>query len=123
MTLAVREDGRVAGSGAGGCIEDDIVERSRREGAYVTRPQAVTYGVSAEDARKVGLPCGGTIQLVLEPLRSDSRIAELLGMVEQGQLVARTLDLDTAAVRLAPPRAAADLRFDGSALTTVHCTP
>src|SRR2546421_289219 len=53
--LAVREDGIVVGSVSGGCIEDDIVERSRREGAYITQPQAVTYGVSAEDARKLDL--------------------------------------------------------------------
>src|SRR5271169_1723319 len=76
--LAVREDGQVVGSVSGGCIEDDLVERSRREGSYVTRPQTVTYGVSADDARKYGLPCGGTIQLVLEPLTSQSRIGELL---------------------------------------------
>jgi len=37
--LAVREDGQVVGSVSGGCIEDDIVERSRREGAYVKRPR------------------------------------------------------------------------------------
>ena len=73
--LAVREDGHVVGSVSGGCIEDDIVERSRREGAYVTHPQQVTYGVSAEDARKFGLPGGGTIQLVQEPLTHQSRIA------------------------------------------------
>src|SRR5438105_12027007 len=92
--LAVREDGIVVVSVSGGCIEDDIVERSRREGAYVTRPQSVTYGVSAEDARKFGLPCGGTIQLVLEPLGPQSKIAELLQRVEHGRLIARKLDLD-----------------------------
>src|ERR1700738_5319171 len=74
--LAVREDGIVVGSVSGGCIEDDIVERSRR--------QAVTYGASAEDARKFGLPCGGTIQLVLEPLTQNSRIGELLDAIERG---------------------------------------
>src|SRR5947207_10290888 len=84
--LAVREDGHVVGSVSGGCIEDDIVERSRREGAYVTRPQQVTYGVSAEDARKFGLPCGGTIQLVVEPLTDKSRIRELLRQVRAGHL-------------------------------------
>src|SRR6202049_5318989 len=94
--VAVREDGTVVGSVSGGCIEDDIVERSRREGAYITRPQAVTYGVSAEDARKFGLPCGGTIQLVLEPLTPDSRIGDLLDSIAHGALVARKLDLDTA---------------------------
>src|SRR2546423_5145168 len=100
--LAVREDGIVVGSVSGGCIEDDIVERSRREGAYITRPQAVTYGVSAEDARKFGLPCGGTIQPVLEPLTVESRIDDLLDAVERGKLVARKLEPDTAAVSLGP---------------------
>jgi xanthine dehydrogenase accessory factor len=118
--LAVREDGQVVGSVSGGCIEDDIVERSRREGAYVKRPQAVTYGVSADDARKFGLPCGGTIQLVLEPLSHDSRLTELLEEVQRGRLVARTLDLESARVRLAPARASDGLAFDGETLVTVH---
>jgi xanthine dehydrogenase accessory factor len=118
--LAVRDDGHVVGSVSGGCIEDDIVERSRREGAYVTEPRTVTYGVSADDARKFGLPCGGTIQLVLEPLTKGSRIAELLEQVQSGRLVARTLDLDTAKVGLQAARASDGLGFDGQTLTTVH---
>jgi xanthine dehydrogenase accessory factor len=118
--LAVREDGQVVGSVSGGCIEDDIVERSRREGAYVKEPKVVTYGVSAEDARKFGLPCGGTIQLVLEPLSAASRVGELLDQVRAGKLVARTLDLESAQVRLGPARAADGLAFDGQTLTTVH---
>jgi xanthine dehydrogenase accessory factor len=118
--LAVRDDGLVVGSVSGGCIEDDIVERSRREGAYVTQPQAVTYGVSAEDARKFGLPCGGTIQLVLEPVSKQSRIAELLAQVERGQLVSRRLELATAEVVLSPARATDNLQFDGEVLVTVH---
>jgi len=118
--LSVRDDGQVVGSVSGGCIEDDIVERSRREGAYVDRPQAATYGVSAEDARRFGLPCGGTIQLVLEPAGPQSRIAELLTLVEQGKLVARTLDLDSAKVELGAARATDGLQFDGEKLTTIH---
>ena len=118
--LAVREDGYVVGSVSGGCIEDDIVERSRREGPYVTRPQVVTYGVSAEDARRFGLPCGGTIQLVLEPLGAQSRIDELLASVEAGALIARTLNIDIAGVALIPARSDAALGFDGRMLTTVH---
>jgi xanthine dehydrogenase accessory factor len=118
--LAVREDGQVVGSVSGGCIEDDIVERSRREGAYVKRPQAVTYGVSADDARKFGLPCGGTIQLVLEPLTRESRLGELLEEVQRGRLIARTLDLERARVTLAPARASDGLAFDGETLVTVH---
>ncbi len=118
--LAVREDGQVVGSVSGGCIEDDIVERSRREGAYITRPQSATYGVSAEDARKFGLPCGGTIQLVLEPAGPQSRIGELLSMIEQGRLVARKFDLESATVTLTAAHATDGLLFDGKTLTTIH---
>ena len=47
--LAVRDDGVVVGSVSGGCIEDDIVDRTRREGLKATKPEAVTYGVSADE--------------------------------------------------------------------------
>src|SRR6476469_2133727 len=75
--LAVRDDGQVAGSVSGGCIEDDIVDRVRREGLTASSCETVTYGVSADQARRFGLPCGGTIQLVLEPLKPESEIAAL----------------------------------------------
>ena len=86
----------------------------------MTRPQAVTYGVSAEDARRFGLPCGGTIQLVLEPLHGDSRIAELLAMVERGNWLRARWIWRQRVFDLAPARAAEDFSFDGAALTTVH---
>ena len=53
--LAVRDDGLVVGSVSGGCIEDDIVDRTRRLGMTQTRAEAVTYGVSADEARRFGL--------------------------------------------------------------------
>ena len=118
--LAVRGDGLVVGSVSGGCIEDDIVERSRREGAYVTRPQTVTYGVSADDARKYGLPCGGTIQLVLEPLTRESGMRALLREVDAGHLVARRLDIATGFSTLHPAQATDGLAFDGKILRTIH---
>ena len=118
--LAVRDDGLVEGSVSGGCIEDDIVLRIRRDGLTATRCEVVTYGVSADEARRFGLPCGGTIQLVLEPLSRDSGIAALLHDIEQGRLVARRLDLDTGAATLAPAQASAGLAFDGRVLTTIH---
>ena len=75
--LAVRADGRVVGSVSGGCIEDDLIDRVRQRGIEQERPQALKYGVSAQEAHRFGLPCGGTIQLVLEPLTLASGIAEL----------------------------------------------
>jgi xanthine dehydrogenase accessory factor len=118
--LAVRDDGLLVGSVSGGCIEDDIVDRMRRLGVKQTRCEAVTYGVSADEARRFGLPCGGTIQLVLEPLTRDSGIRALLREIEAGHLVSRRLDLLTGETTLHPAHAADGLAFDGKTLTTIH---
>ena len=118
--LAIRDDGHVVGSVSGGCIEDDIIDRTRREGLTATRPETVTYGVSADEARRFGLPCGGTIQLVLEPLTRESGILALLREIEEGHLVARRLELASGFATLHPARATDGLAFDGEVLTTIH---
>ena len=118
--LAVREDGLVVGSVSGGCIEDDIVDRTRREGQKATKCEVVTYGVTADEARRFGLPCGGTIQLVLEPLTRESGIRALLREVEAGHLVTRRLDLTSGFATLHPAQAVDGLQFDGKVLTTIH---
>ncbi|MEP7327697.1 MAG: XdhC family protein [Betaproteobacteria bacterium] len=118
--LAVRDDGLVVGSVSGGCIEDDIVDRTRRLGMTQTQCEAVTYGVSADEARRFGLPCGGTIRLVLEPLNRESGMRTLLREIESGHLVARRLDLVTGSASLHPAQATDGLAFDGATLTTIH---
>ncbi|HEX6792556.1 MAG TPA: XdhC family protein [Casimicrobiaceae bacterium] len=118
--LAVREDGLVAGSVSGGCIEDDIVDRSRREGQRATKCEVVTYGVTADEARRFGLPCGGTIELVLEPLTRESGIRALLREVERGHLVARKLELASGFATLHPAQPSDGLAFDGTVLRTIH---
>lgn len=65
--MAVNEDGEVAGSVSGGCVEGavvtealDIIETGDR--------RIVTFGYSDDEAFAVGLTCGGTIHLYIEPL-------------------------------------------------------
>ncbi len=65
--MAVTEDGDVAGSVSGGCVEGavvtealDVLENNAR--------RIVTFGYSDDEAFAVGLTCGGTIHLYLEPL-------------------------------------------------------
>lgn len=118
--LAVRDDGLVEGSVSGGCIEDDLIDRIRREGLSAAACEVVTYGVSADEARRFGLPCGGTIQLVLEPLKRESRIEDVLERVGQGRLVARKLDLATGDATLELASSADGLKFDGDTLVTIH---
>lgn len=118
--LSVRDDGLVVGSVSGGCIEDDLIDRVRQRGIEQTRPEAVKYGITAEEAHRFGLPCGGTIQLVLEPLTQQSGIADLCNAVEDGRLVAREVDMVTGAVRLDAALATDGVHFDGERLLTIH---
>lgn len=119
-TLAICEDGKVVGSVSGGCIEDDLIERVRNEGITRRRPELVTYGITADEAHRFGLPCGGTIQLAIEPLSGDSRIAELLQRLARHELVARRLDLVSGAVSLSAAPAGMSLQISETALTTIH---
>jgi xanthine dehydrogenase accessory factor len=65
--MAVSEDGEVVGSVSGGCIEGAVVEAGLA--SIATGRRAVhTFGYSDEDAFAVGLTCGGTVHLFVEPL-------------------------------------------------------
>lgn len=118
--LAICADGQVVGSVSGGCIEDDLIARVRNEGIVRVLPEIVTYGISADEAHRFGLPCGGTIQLALEPISEQSRISELLQRLSQHELIARRLDLTSGAVRLEPAAAGMSLQVSGAALITIH---
>src|SRR6188768_1545344 len=69
---AVRDDGILVGSVSGGCIEDDLV--ARREEYAGEQPAFAAYGVTAEEARRFGLPCGGEVEVLIEPA---VRVADL----------------------------------------------
>ncbi|MGA0609098.1 XdhC family protein [Caldimonas sp. KR1-144] len=120
--VAVRDDGRVAGSVSGGCIEDDLILRIREGTLALAAPERVRYGVSAEEATRFGLPCGGTLELVLEPLDDASLIEALLQRLDAGERVRRTLTLATGAVVLeaAQPGDADQLLVDDHRLVTTH---
>src|SRR3954468_17925776 len=85
--VAIRDDGQIVGSVSGGCVEDDLVEKVREKFAHAKRPELVTYGITNAEATRWGLPCGGTLQLVLEPVTEKSGLAELLDKVQSQQLV------------------------------------
>ena len=104
--MAINARGLTVGSVSGGCIEDDLIERIHAEGIDAVcvggRPVVLRYGVSAEQARRFGLPCGGTVELVLEPLGAHSQLAELLAARQQRQALCRELDIASGAVTLRP---------------------
>ncbi|WP_282343924.1 XdhC family protein [Pseudomonas sp. PS02288] len=114
--LALRGDGRVEGSVSGGCIEDDLLARLPLRVDEQARCALITYGVTKEESARFGLPCGGTLRLVQEPLRDAGWIDELLQRCEAHERVARHLQLRSGAVTLAPIGREQALHFDGECL-------
>lgn len=121
--LAIRDDGRLVGSVSGGCIEDDLIDRLRRDGPPNPHPELVEYGVSADEAHRFGLPCGGTMRLVRETLSSASALPGLIEAMCNGRAMRRVLDMATGSVTLTPLAEHLDgdaCMFDGERLVTSH---
>ena len=118
--VAIRDDGQVAGSVSGGCVEDDLIEKVRARAFAAEKPQLVTYGVTNEDATRWGLPCGGTLQIVLEPVAEATGIEALLGSIGKQQLVLRRLDMESGRSTQQPGTWQDVLEFDGKVLSSVY---
>ncbi len=129
--VAIGEDdagqASIAGSVSGGCIEDDLVEKVRArdgDGLPSSRPVRLKYGISADEANRFGLPCGGTIELVMEPVAAHSRIEALTDAIEQGHRVRRDLDLVDGGVTLQDAdefdRAGETLVLTDRTMSTLH---
>jgi len=118
--LVIRDDGQVMGSVSGGCVEDDLIDKVRTKAIAAEKPEVTTYGVTQEQATRFGLPCGGTLQIVLEPIGKESKLKDLLTVIERHELAARFLDMETGSVRIEPGKWSDLLEFDGKVLKTVH---
>lgn len=90
--LTVCSDGSFCGSVSGGCIEDDLLER-----LVVSPPTACeisVYGETEKERHHFGLPCGGTLDLLLEPLKGqEQQLQELISGLESRQTITRTVEL------------------------------
>lgn len=100
--LVMRADGACAGSVSGGCIEEDLLARYRDGELALAGPTLLDYGVDRADAGRVGLPCGGRLELLVEPLGDLAALEQLLSHIDAGELVARHVELSTGTVALRP---------------------
>ena len=102
--MALCEDGTVVGSVSGGCIEDDLIYKHTQ--AYAKNemphgaPSFVKYGITADEAHQFGLPCGGTLELLLEFDPDAESLKLLVADLERGHLVQRTVRLNDGHVTL-----------------------
>ena len=137
--MALCEDGSVVGSVSGGCIEDDLIDRHTRAYAQSAPtanasatasaqedkdrsipsgpPTFVKYGVTADEAHRFGLPCGGTLELLLEYDPDAAGLAALITALEAGRLMQRTVRLADGVATLAAAAAPQDLALDAQQLS------
>jgi len=109
--MIMRNDGVLSGSVSGGCVEEDLLQRYRDNELSECYPTRLNYGVNREDASRFGLPCGGRLELLVEQLDDTEQLQALLNAMQQQQLVARHVDLQTAKVTLEDARAEQDFIY------------
>ena len=115
--LALDEDGQPFGSVSGGCVENDLATRLRA--GFPTACETVRYGVTAEEARRFGLPCGGMLELLVEPLAGIETLQPALTALERGELRARRVRLADGAVSFRAATPEDSSTFDGVILTQI----
>jgi xanthine dehydrogenase accessory factor len=117
--MAIHADGRFAGSVSGGCVEDDLVQRVLR-GEFERQPPAlVEYGVSAADTRRVGLPCGGRLQLVVEYVDAAAPLRRVLDTIDRRQRITRRVCMNTGEASLHTASDNDEFSFDDDNLIKV----
>ena len=138
--MALCDSGSVVGSVSGGCIEDDLIDRFTKAYANAARvgssdtstsrgtasadlsqipsgpPQHVKYGITADEAHRFGLPCGGTLELLLEFDPAPTQLEELVQRLEKGELVQRVTVLATGESHLQASSSPQDLHIDSEKL-------
>jgi xanthine dehydrogenase accessory factor len=118
--MVLRDDGQVRGSVSGGCVEDDLIGRMAAGEFAGTAPRLLRYGVTVDEARRFGLPCGGSLELLLEPAPDAGLLEQLAQRIAAGQLVRRRIALSSGSVDLEGGHVGDRLQWDGETLVSLH---
>jgi len=116
--LAMNDAGRFVGSVSGGCVEDALAARYRDGELAGPAPTLIDFGVDGQEAARMGLPCGGRLEVLVEEVEAPP-LRDLLQRLGQGELVARRLDLASGAVGLSPAAHIAEFRVDEQQIVKV----
>lgn len=116
--LGVLDSGEQVGTVSGGCVEEDLLEQLRNGSIPDAHPTLLEYGISAEENERLGLPCGGRLELLLQrlgPTDSDWIEASLQAIAERA-CIERHLALATGDTRMVPASRFSPLRFSDDTL-------
>lgn len=131
--LAVSGEAGLVGSVSGGCVEGAVVAEAL-EAMGDGKPRVLTYGVTDDEAFAVGLACGGTIRVLVEPVGGtlpEAVLADLVARRARGEAVGQAVDVETGQVALRSAEAVADrlredrsgFEEDGRTFVTLHAPP
>lgn len=115
--LCCNSQGHIAGSLSGGCIEDDLLEKLQRGELAKASPEVLIYGESQEESDRFGLPCGGQLHVVIEPMPDQRALAQLKQIVtrlEARECIERTVDIATGAMTVENKERYQHLKFIGA---------
>ena len=118
--LAIREDGQVVGSVSGGCVEDDLIRRVQTEILTRTSPELVKYGVSKDEAVRFGLPCGGTLQLLVEPRPELAILEAIMSGIKKCSIVLREVNVLTGQSTLSIGNRSTQFQFSNEKMQTIY---
>ncbi|MEY3229785.1 MAG: hypothetical protein RL474_673 [Pseudomonadota bacterium] len=118
--LAIREDGQVVGSVSGGCVEDDLIRRVQTEILTRTSPELVKYGVSKDEAVRFGLPCGGTLQLLVEPRPKLAILEAIMSGIKKRSIVLREVNVLTGQSTLSIGNRSTQFQLSNEKMQTIY---
>lgn len=117
--LAMSGSGALVGSVSGGCVEEELLARFQAGELGGSLPTQIAFGVDRVEAGRLGLPCGGRLELLVEGLPAPEPVEALLARLGAGGLVARRVCLNTGEVSLDPGEGRPELAVSADALVKV----
>jgi xanthine dehydrogenase accessory factor len=115
--MAASERGDWVGSVSGGCIESQLVARLRAD--WPQLPVVREFGVTRDDALRAGLPCGGRVEILIEPLNTPAPLRPVLRRMRERKALARHVCLSTGEASLREARTGQEFTYDGENLSKV----
>lgn len=116
--LGLNARGELVGSLSGGCIEDDLLTRIRAGELASDAPVLHAFGVTPEENERLGLPCGGRLRILIEPLTSTHvpGLDGLLAALDDRRCARRSVDFASGDWRVEPIDQARALQLDARQL-------
>ena len=106
--MALTQCGQQVGSLSGGCVEEEL-SRNLRETNQSIPPTIFKFGINSEESARLGLPCGGQMEILVEQIESSSKykqhIQHILSSIDNHQCIRREVSLSSAEVLQFPTTA------------------